>query len=56
MAKQFKELMPSLWTQGQEAPSPDASETLTKCPVCGDELTFSGGCNMCKSCGWSKCD
>lgn len=27
-----------------------------KCPVCGSELTFEGGCNICKNCGWSKCD
>ena len=27
-----------------------------KCPECGDKLTFEGGCNICKSCGWSKCD
>ena len=26
------------------------------CPTCGDELLFEGGCNICKSCGWSKCD
>ena len=26
------------------------------CPQCGEELTFEGGCNICKSCGWSKCD
>lgn len=26
-----------------------------KCPDCGEELTFEGGCNVCKSCGWSKC-
>lgn len=26
-----------------------------KCPECGQELTFEGGCNICKSCGWSKC-
>lgn len=29
---------------------------LPKCPQCGDELLFEGGCNICKSCGWSKCD
>ena len=28
----------------------------TKCPGCGSELTFEGGCNTCKNCGWSKCD
>lgn len=26
------------------------------CPQCGEELTFEGGCNICKACGWSKCD
>ena len=26
------------------------------CPECGEELTFEGGCNICKSCGWSKCE
>lgn len=26
------------------------------CPQCGEELTFEGGCNICKNCGWSKCD
>ena len=25
------------------------------CPQCGEPLTFEGGCNICKSCGWSKC-
>lgn len=27
-----------------------------KCPNCGDTLVFEGGCNICKSCGWTKCD
>lgn len=26
------------------------------CPECGAELIFEGGCNSCKSCGYSKCD
>lgn len=26
------------------------------CPQCGEPLYFEGGCNICKSCGWSKCD
>lgn len=25
------------------------------CPECGANLTFEGGCNVCKACGWSKC-
>lgn len=27
-----------------------------KCPECGEPITHEGGCNICKSCGWSKCD
>lgn len=27
-----------------------------KCPICGSDLLFEGGCNICKNCGWSKCD
>lgn len=25
------------------------------CPECGEKLVFEGGCNTCKSCGYSKC-
>ncbi|OLA71496.1 MAG: ribonucleoside-diphosphate reductase, adenosylcobalamin-dependent [Ruminococcus sp. 37_24] len=32
------------------------AEIKNPCPVCGEELTFEGGCNVCKNCGWSKCD
>ena len=27
-----------------------------KCPECGEPITHEGGCNICKACGWSKCD
>lgn len=27
-----------------------------KCPQCGGDLIFQGGCNTCHDCGWSKCD
>lgn len=33
-----------------------AKENTTKCPQCGGNLIFEGGCNTCKDCGWSKCD
>ena len=26
-----------------------------KCPECGEEIIFEGGCVICPSCGWSKC-
>lgn len=31
------------------------SEDKPHCPECGEEIQFEGGCNICKSCGWSKC-
>ena len=27
-----------------------------KCPECGEELTFEGGCVICHNCGWSRCE
>ena len=30
-------------------------DAKNKCPECGAELEFSGGCNSCPSCGFSKC-
>lgn len=34
----------------------DLSNHAIKCPECGEKLAFEGGCNICKNCGWSKCD
>ena len=31
-------------------------DNKTKCPECGAELSNTGGCNICPSCGYSKCD
>ena len=33
----------------------ERNEEKAKCPECGAELSFTGGCNVCSSCGWSKC-
>ena len=32
------------------------TKVINPCPKCGDELQFQGGCNVCKSCGWTKCE
>ena len=32
-----------------------SKQIINPCPQCGEELFFEGGCNICKSCGWSKC-
>ena len=42
--------------QGREVHEKRLSEYSPKCPVCGEVLFFEGGCNICKSCGWSKCE
>ena len=31
-------------------------KTIIPCPECGEPLIFEGGCNVCKACGYSKCD
>lgn len=39
-------------------PKPVAVKNVNQklsCPECGEALVFEGGCNLCKSCGWSKC-
>lgn len=41
--------------QNEESSEYKYSETKHLCPECGEELTFEGGCVVCKSCGWSKC-
>ena len=33
----------------------EAKNHKAVCPECGEVLIFEGGCNICKSCGWSKC-
>lgn len=32
------------------------TNSYAKCPECGEPLVFEGGCNSCKSCGYSKCN
>lgn len=43
----------------KKIPKPKAVQTSVRdkmiCPECGEPLVFEGGCNLCKSCGWSKC-
>ena len=33
----------------------DYCEDGETCPECGAKIIYEGGCNVCKSCGWSKC-
>lgn len=34
----------------------EQSANIPKCPECDEPLIFEGGCNVCKACGYSKCD
>ena len=38
-----------------KAVTAEASIDKIYCPECGEPLVFEEGCNICKSCGWSKC-
>lgn len=37
-------------------PNQPAINSTALCPECGEPLVFEGGCNSCKSCGYSKCN
>lgn len=46
--------------KAKKAPKPravssEANADKMYCPECGEPLVFEEGCNICKSCGWSKC-
>ena len=34
---------------------PAIEQQTDKCPECGSQVNFEGGCVVCRSCGWSKC-
>lgn len=42
----------------QSTPKPNqlVTNSTALCPECGEPLVFEGGCNSCKSCGYSKCN
>jgi len=56
----YNEMQNDLFEDGDEDEFMESTKNKqinkAKCPQCGGELVFEGGCNTCKSCGWSKCD
>ena len=32
------------------------TQVKIKCPECGEDIKFEGGCQSCPHCSWSKCD
>lgn len=52
----YKEMQAQIHGISEEGPEEKPREIKNPCPKCGAELEFQGGCNICKSCGWTKCD
>ena len=52
----YKEMQTQIHGINQEEAEEKPREIKNPCPKCGAELEFQGGCNVCKSCGWTKCD
>ena len=44
-----------LYEQKSSSVKTDCLMEAAKCPECGAELKHEGGCNICHSCGYSKC-
>lgn len=51
-----KFVIPPMTEEDRFKPRPLPNITKPTCPECGEPLVFEGGCNICKACGWSKCD
>lgn len=50
----YNEVIEEMGLNGQEEEK-NPLKTGNECPECSESLIFEGGCNVCKSCGWSKC-
>lgn len=57
LKEMFEEVQYELGNIEDEQCTADKKQRIKlPCPECGEELYFEGGCNVCKSCGYSKCD
>lgn len=57
--KEFDPNDPRYNTDGDRIDVQDIEDShvhvVAKCPDCGENLAFEGGCQNCKACGYSKC-
>ena len=51
-----KQIVTKVKTNNKNEVKPTFDAPKAKCPECGEELIFEGGCNFCRGCGFSKCD
>lgn len=66
LIEMFEELQEELGLKEEKNTKPKTKEkpavitqqlfTKPKCPECGGELIFEGGCISCRNCGYSKCE
>lgn len=56
MQEEINPYMDDEHTYHNEYECDNKSESGPKCPECGEPLVYEGGCIICKSCAWSKCD
>lgn len=60
MHKQFNEIISTQTTRIEnkidETNKTNNEDKKVVCPECGEQLFHDGGCILCRSCGWSKCD
>lgn len=54
VGKALKEMHDELL--GKDTKNKISNINSPKCPKCGTELIHEGGCNICKNCGWTKCE
>lgn len=60
----WKEMQDDIGENWEDQPIQTSNQKLNQlvtnssalCPECGEPLVFEGGCNSCKSCGYSKCN
>ena len=50
----YEEMMEEI-TASEDYYEDEVFDSGESCPECGESIIFEGGCNTCKSCGWSKC-
>jgi ribonucleoside-diphosphate reductase alpha chain len=56
VAKMREEIREKVSEEKTAVACPECSGIKNPCPVCGQELSFEGGCNSCRNCGYSKCE
>lgn len=64
LVEMWKEMQDDIGEDWEDQPiqisNPEPNQPVTNltalCPECGEPLVFEGGCNSCKSCGYSKCN